>query len=201
EHREDDQRNQHDGRALVNSAMAMRGISAKMRAMAGVFGVSVLLAGGAAILAEERHKPQPEHVEGRDEGGDYADQPKHPAAVLAGICLPENFVLAEEPGERRNSSDGKRGDGHGPEGPRDAGSEATHFPHVLLAANRMDYGPGGEEQQSLEERMRHQVENASGVRRYAACHEHVSELRNRRVGQDLLDVGLGDADGGGKKRS
>jgi len=37
----------------------------------------------AAIIAEECQKPQPEHVEGGDERRDDAEQPEHPASMLA----------------------------------------------------------------------------------------------------------------------
>ena len=41
--------------------------------------------------------------------------------------------------------------------------------------------PAREEQQRLEERVRHQVEDRAGVGRNAERHGHVAELRQRRV--------------------
>ena len=40
------------------------------------------------------------------------------------------------------------------------------------------------------------MENASRIRRDAAGHKHVAELRNGGVGKNLLDVGLRNANGG-----
>jgi len=53
--------------------------------------------------------------------------------------------------------------------------------------------PAAEEQQGLEERVRHQVEHRHRVGRRAQRHRHVAELRQRRVGHHALDVVLDDA--------
>ncbi len=66
--------------------------------------------------------------------------------------------------------------------------------HILLAAQRVDHRPGREEEQRLEERMRHQVEDRRRVRRDAASQEHVAKLRDGRVCQHALDVVLHHAD-------
>ncbi len=78
------------------------------------------------------------------------------------------------------------------------GAQAAHVAHVLLAADGVNHRASGQEQQSLEERVRHQVEDPGGECRHAAGHEHVAELRDRRVGENFLDIGLRDADGRGK---
>src|SRR5215469_1155699 len=84
----DHQRYQHDGRALMRFAMSM--ISLPVCAMA----VRIHLR--SAVVAEKRHKQQPEHIERSDEGGNDSDQPVNPASVLTGKGFPENFVLAPE---------------------------------------------------------------------------------------------------------
>ncbi len=43
--------------------------------------------------------------------------------------------------------------------------------------------------------MGHQVKNSGGECRHSARHKHVTELRNRRVGENFLDIGLANADG------
>ena len=90
-------------------------------------------------------------------------------------------------------------DAHGPERPRNVRAQAAHLAHVLLAADRVNHRAGRQEQQALEERVRHQVEDAGGECAHAAGHEHVAELRDRGVGEHLLDVGLRDADGRGEE--
>ena len=52
---------------------------------------------------------------------------------------------------------------------------------------------GAEEQQCLEERVGHQVEHRDRVGRSAQRDGHVAQLRQRRVGDHALDVGLDDA--------
>ena len=53
---------------------------------------------------------------------------------------------------------------------------------------------GAEEQQGLEEGMRHQVEDSHRIRRDAQGHGHVTQLRQRGVGHHALDVVLDDAE-------
>jgi hypothetical protein len=56
-----------------------------------------------------------------------------------------------------------------------------------------DGGAGRQEQQRLEERVRHQVEHGHRVGRQAQRDGHVAQLRQRGVGDDALDVVLDDA--------
>ena len=63
----------------------------------------------------------------------------------------------------------------------------------------MDHAAGAEEEQRFEERVRHQVIDAGGKRAAAHADEHVAELRNRGIGEDLLDIVLRQADGGGEE--
>ena len=79
-------------------------------------------------------------------------------------------------------------------------AQAAHAAHVLLAAHGVNHRARAQEEQRLEERMRHQVEDSGGVRGHAAGQEHVSQLRNRGVSQNALDVSLRQAHGGGKDR-
>ena len=78
-------------------------------------------------------------------------------------------------------------------------AQAAHVAHVLLAGEGVDHAAGAEEEQRLEEGMRHQVVDAGGERAAADADEHVAELRNRGVGEDLLDIVLRQADGGGEE--
>src|SRR5208283_4426566 len=95
--------------------------------------------------------------------------------------LPDNLILGEESGERENAAE-REGRGHeGPEGYRHFVAQAAHLAHVLLAAHRMNHRAGAEEQASLEERMRHQMEDRSRVRANAERREHVAKLAHGRV--------------------
>jgi hypothetical protein len=77
--------------------------------------------------------------------------------------------------------------------------ERAHLVHVLLAVERVDDRAGAEEQQALEERVRHQVEDAGGKCADADADHHVADLADGRVGEDALDVGLHDRDGCGEE--
>ena len=61
-------------------------------------------------------------------------------------------------------------------------------------AERVDDRAGAEEEAGLEERVREDVEHAADECADAAGEEHVAELRDRRVREDLLDVVLRQAD-------
>ena len=56
--------------------------------------------------------------------------------------------------------------------------------------------PGAEEQQRLEEGMGHQMEHSGHISGGPDREEHVPELADGGVGEDPLDVGLGDRDRG-----
>ena len=72
--------------------------------------------------------------------------------------------------------------------------------HFLVAAHGVNHAAGGEEQQALEERVRHQMEHAGSIGADAEAEEHVAELRNGGVGENFLDVRLHQPDGGGVER-
>ena len=73
-------------------------------------------------------------------------------------------------------------------------AQPAHLADVLLVVHRDDHGAGRQEQQRLEERVRHQMEDAGRVRGRAERDGHVAELRERRVRDDALDVLLHDAE-------
>ena len=85
---------------------------------------------------------------------------------------------------------------------RDRGefAQPAHAHQILFAAHGVDDAAGAEEEQRLEKRVRHQVEDAGGKGAHAGRHEHVAQLAYGGVGQDPLDVGLHQADRGGQER-
>ena len=66
--------------------------------------------------------------------------------------------------------------------------------------HRHDDRAGAEEEAGLEERVREDVEHPDAERPDPAGQEHVAELRDGGVGEDLLDVVLGEADRRGEDR-
>ena len=113
----------------------------------------------------------------------------------------EDGVFRKEAGEGIDSGDGDDAGGHGEKGYRKFFAQATHLAHVLLVSHAVNDGACGEEEQRLEEGVRHEMEDGCRVSRDAAAQEHVAELRDGGVGEDALDVGLHQGHGGGKESS
>ena len=61
---------------------------------------------------------------------------------------------------------------------------------VIGSVHREDHRTRAKEQQRLEERVRHQMKDAGGIRAHAHADEHVAQLRDRRVRENFLDVPL-----------
>src|SRR5579859_2483260 len=171
--------------AVAVLAVAVRGVS-----------MSVIVDVDALVVSPESHEQQAEHIKGRDKSGDGANDPIDGVRLIG---FPKNFVLAPEACQRGNSSDRSCGDQHDGESYRNISLQSAHVSHVLLASDSMDDGSGTQKEQALEEGMGHQMEDSGRERADAASHEHVSELRNRRVGEDFFDVGLRDANGSSEK--
>src|SRR5229473_8379123 len=110
-----------------------------------------------ATMTEEGKEKKAEHVERGEARSDEADHPQQEKAVEG---LAENFIFAEKPGERKNSSDRHGGDQHGDIGVLDLVVETAHLADVLLAAHGVNHAASAEEQERLEESMGHQVKNS-----------------------------------------
>src|SRR4029077_12891524 len=152
-----------------------------------------------ARLAVKGEEDEAEHVEGSEQRGGQAESVEDASAVLALIGAEQDGVFAEEAGERGKAGDGQRGSEHCEVGPANFLAEAPHALHVLLAAHGVDDAAGSEEEQGFEKSVGHQVEDAGGKRGDSAGQEHITELAHGGVGQDALDVGLHEADGGGEE--
>ncbi len=144
----------------------------------------------------ERAEDHPERVDRGHEGADVAEHVERPvpAAELAGH--EQDLVLGEESGERWDAGQRQAADHEAAERERQRLAEAAHLLQRLLAGHRADDRARAHEQQRLEEGVRHQVEHARGVRADGDAHDHVADLRHRRVGDHALDVGLGEGDRG-----
>ena len=174
-----------------------------MVAATGMLGVSIVpMTAGfricPPILSEERQEPQSEHVERGHAGGDHADEPQD--MITAAPGRPQDSVFRKEAGEWRYAGDRKRRDRHAPESVWQILAKPAHVAHVLFAAETVNHRARPQEQQRLEEGVRHEVKDSSDVVGDTAGHEHVSELRNGGIRQHLLDIGLRNADGGGENR-
>ena len=153
------------------------------------------------LLAVKNDEQQPETVE-----RGYKDSQQHaPIGVTCAgdgrvVHRLDERVLGEEPGEAREADQRQRSDQRRPVGDRHVLAQPAHLADVLLMVQRDDHRARGEEQQRLEEGVRHQVEDARGVGRGAQRHGHVAELGQRRVGHDALDVLLDHAQQPGEER-
>ena len=152
----------------------------------------------------EGQEDQAPRIEGRQHGGQHP----HPEGVMGervggGPGGLQDGVLAVEAGEAEEAGDPEtderqRADPHHGVGDGDLAPDTAHAPHVLLVGHRMDHRPRSEEQERLEEGVRHQVEDAGRIGADAAGEEHVAELRAGRIGDHALDVELRDTDGRGE---
>src|ERR1700704_5099891 len=127
----------------------------------------------ALVIAPERHPECAPDVKRGHTGGNDA-YPIHPRGVSVGRT--ENSVFTEI-----SRGEGETGDREGCTRQRDAGDgsvflQPTHVPHVLLAMASMDDAAGTEEEEGLEERMRHQMPDARGEGSDANAKEHVAQL-------------------------
>ena len=108
--------------------------------------------------------------------------------------------MEKKPAKPGDARDGQRADQHGSEGGLDLPAQPAHVLHVLLAAHGVNHRAGAEEQQRFKERVGEDVEDAGGECSHAQRQEHVSQLRDRGVGQHALDVVLHQADRGREDR-
>src|SRR4029453_10102935 len=103
----------------------------------------VIVPGAGPPLAEKREVQQPEHVRRGQKRRYDRDEPEHD--VAARERLPENLVLREEPGQRRNARDRDRADEERPVRDGQVLLEPAHVAQVLLAVERVDNGARTEE--------------------------------------------------------
>ncbi len=113
------------------------------------------------------------------------------SALFPPIGGGEDFLLRPEAGgDIGNGDEGGGADGEGQSGDRHLLEQAAHFPDVLFVVAGVDDRAGTEEEQSLEPGVGEKVEHAGFTSDEAHGHDHVAELREGGVGEDLLDVVL-----------
>src|ERR1700676_213682 len=109
----------------------------------------------AAVIAEEGHEERTEDVEGGHGGGEDAD-PEDERPILVGRF--ENRILTIVARRERESGDREARAEENAAGYGNLFREAAHLPEVLFAGEGVDDAAGAEEEQSLEEGVRHHVE-------------------------------------------
>ena len=105
----------------------------------------------------------------------------------------DDAVLGVEAGEERRTDQCQRTDQRSDPGDRHVLSQPTHPAYVLVVVHADDHRTGGQEQQCLEEGVRHQVEHCHRIGRGTQRHRHIAQLRQRGIGDHALDVVLDDA--------
>ena len=118
-------------------------------------------------------------------------------SVRAWICLGmqrgKDFILAKKTGEGRHSREGQRTDQECGRRDRHHLPQATEPAHVDHATHGMHHRSGPEEEQRLEEGMRHEVEDRRREAEHRArskAGEHVAELADCRIGEHPFEVVL-----------
>ena len=159
---------------------------------------------GNVRLAPERHEDQAGHVEGGHARGDPADSPEQLVAVGPAKVCHRISSLLKKPAKGGNAGDRRVAITIVQQVTGILRAQCAHLAHVLLAAHGVDHTAGAEEEQGLEESVRHQVEDASRECADAAGQKHVTQLADGGIGQHALDVVLHQADGGrpdGRRRA
>ena len=155
----------------------------------------------AARLSEEGHEHQAAHVE----GGQHGDQNTHSEEDGIGFQRHgEDLVLGVKSAERRKACQSGRAQRKGPEGLGHLRAQTAHLPNVLLVMAGMDHGTGTQEEHRLEtgmsDQMVHRGRGVPGLGTQSHGHDHQSQLGERGVGEDALDVILLDGNDGREQR-
>ena len=150
--------------------------------------------GVAAIRSGEHVAHLAGHVEcGKKRGGGSHEERQLRDRPLVGDV--ENFILAPKAGEKeRDPAEGHHADGVSDECDRHVFPQAAHVPDVLFLVDAVDDGARTEKEESLEKRVGDQVDHGRCDAADAEREHHEAELRDRRIREDPLNVGLRDGD-------
>src|SRR5215469_13108332 len=108
----------------------------------------------------EGQNENPEHIEGCKSRRDQAHAPEDFSIRSMSPIPPQDGVLAEESGQRRDSRNGDRSYQERPVRPRHVPLQTAHLSNILQPAHSMDDTSGSEKQKCLEKCVGHQVEYA-----------------------------------------
>ena len=101
--------------------------------------------------------------------------------------MKDQFLREESRGEGHGDERGKSKE-EGDTGERHFFQQSAHFPDVLFVVAGVDDRARAKEEQGLEPCVGEEVEHARFAGNEADRHDHVAELRERRVGQHAFDV-------------
>ena len=111
--------------------------------------------------------------------------------------LRDDLILGVEPvGNQREAGETQAAVEHRPTDNAPAGHvpQTGHLAQIQLPGKAVHHGPGREEQHGLEEGVGEDVVRCAEGCQHTQPEEHVPQLRNRRIGEDALDVVLRHAD-------
>jgi hypothetical protein len=151
-----------------------------------------------AFLSFKGKREEAEHIERRHPRPGKTDEPEDDVSTRE--CPPEDLILAEKTGQRRDACDGNRGNQERAERRRKRLFQSSHLPDVLFLMHRMNDGPRAQKKERLEESVGHNVKDAGTECPDAEGQEHVSQLADGGIREHFLDVVLNEADRGGKER-
>ena len=143
------------------------------------------------IAAEEHHEHQAETVDGGEQGAEHAACPQQRAMLRMRQRRQQNRILAVETRGERQCDQRGTADHEAPEGHWQVPAHRPHPEDVLLMVQAENDGARRQEQQGLEEGMGHQVEDGGGPGAHPQRQEHVANLADGGIGQNALDVALG----------
>ena len=158
--------------------------------------VRVDVAGIEPFLAEEDQEDQPEHVERGQERGRQQRRSRPSLPIAESLIQAPTMISSfdQKPASGTNPALAGRADQERPEGERHVLAQPAHVLDVLLFVHAVDDRAGAEEEEALEEGVRHQVEDRGDPGPGPDRGGHVAKLREGGVGDDALDVVLGEGD-------
>ena len=154
-----------------------------------------------AVEGEEGHPPAVErgqtgneHADNESEIADSVLGPGRKGGMNDGVL---GIKAREAPFDPWNAQagNGDRANRHHRVGHGQELGQIAVTPHVLLMVHAVDNRTGTQEQQGLKEGVREEVEHRCLIGTYATGEEHVAQLRTGRIGDDPLNVVLGQTDG------
>ena len=146
----------------------------------------------AAIRTEERYEKHAEHVIRGDACGQRACEKQHRMAVFERAVNDRVFGIKSR--EERKADNRKRAREHRGKRKGHLPIEAPHLAHVLLVMQRVDDEARAQKELRFKERVREEMQHARLIRSDADAHDHIADLRHRRIGEDAFDIPLGHAE-------